>query len=163
MNLFPLYIFNTWDSFLFHPSYSVGYGCLCSSCSFTQIFHIQNFLSSCFLYCLYFSLHVLNCFLHLLDCFFLVFLNFFDLLISSIGFFYLLISSNFLFVFFSITLRECFISSLKVSIVLIKLCLKSFSSASSGLRWSSLPVMWPLGSGGTILFLDCWMNSCIGT
>ena len=85
-SIFFYCIFNTWDSF-FYLMYSVCYSCLCSSCSFTQIFHIQNSLGLCFLYYPYFSLQVLTYLLHLFDCFFLIFLGFFEWFINFFQFF----------------------------------------------------------------------------
>ena len=96
-SIFFYCIFNTWDSF-FYLMYSVCYSCLCSSCSFTQIFHIQNSLGLCFLYYPYFSLQVLTYLLHL----------FVFSLFSWVSLNDLLISSNFLFVFSSVSLREFF-------------------------------------------------------
>ena len=108
-----------------------------------RFFHIQPSLGLCILYYLYFGHQVLNCFPYLFDCFFLVFLGIFE------GF---IISSNFLFVFSSISLREFFTSCLRVSIIFIRLLLKSISSNSYGLGCSSLAVACSLDCGVMLLF-----------
>ena len=121
-------IFRAWDSF-FYLLYSVVYTCLCSSCSFTQIFYIHPSLDLCFLYYLHFCLKVLNCFHYLFDCFFRF---------SWVYLRDLLIFSNFLFVVSSISLREFFHFLLKglphFHKVMIKVdfcffCLRMFKSS----------------------------------
>ena len=65
----------------------------------------------------------------------------------------LLMSSNFLFVFFAISLRNFFISSLRASNILLKLFFRSFSSASSMFGCSSLGVVGLINFTSVVVFL----------
>lgn len=70
-----------------------------------------------------------------------------------------MISSNFLFLFSSTSLRDCRHFLYKGLIISVKLFLRSLSSASSGLGYSCLAVVEPLVSVGVLLFFMLWSVS----
>ena len=72
-------------------------------------------------------------------------------------------SSNFLFVFSSIALREFQISSLRDSNILLKLLFRLFSFASSIFSCSSLVVVGSLGFNGLMLLFVVCVVQCVLT
>lgn len=92
------------------------------------------------------------------------FVNFLQMtkgLVCFLGFLirYLFIFSNYLFVFFWISIRVLFISSLSVSTTFIPLVLKSFSCDSAMLEYSRPAVVGQEGSSADIL---PWMLLIVG-